>query len=63
VRPLSRREIARAAANHLYEHHRSAWGGVLLQIDWMTDVVEDAIMHAENMVQDTEAPLSFKLPK
>ena len=39
-------ELARQAANYIADHHKGAWAGVLLQVDWMTGVIAGAIKKA-----------------
>ncbi len=39
-------ELARAVVNWIVTNKKGAWGGVLLQVDWMVEVVEVAILEA-----------------
>ncbi len=43
---MTPREAARIAANRIVDEHKGAWAGILLQVDWMTDVIEAAIKSA-----------------
>ena len=51
---MSDRQIARKAANRIVDEHRGAWGGVLLQVDWMTDVIEQALDELDHKIMHEE---------
>lgn len=49
----SDREVAAAAVDWIVDNKAGAWGGVLLQTEWMTDVVLVAIRAARDRLQST----------
>ncbi len=51
----TRREIARRFANHIADNHKGAWAGVMLQVDWMTDLIEFAIAEGIEEAENSKA--------